>query len=438
MSGATRRNDISVCDDEARRTTTRRRIMRTTSGIKHKNFQETGARAKTSCSLGEYEDDDHSRIINGSTRRSDNNNDPNGMRKKNKIGNKLECKNPTTILSSNGNVIKRRASMPMGIGIEKPHSYSYSSFKLRKLKSSGPIRDLLLLDQIEIEAHLSEDVEPIANPSADGIQSFAASSNEVCVYQEIKNGYDDEAENQEEYEPTITIHPNQSGHGKKLQNLIMWKDPSKSALVFGIGAFAFAAVSSSSSSSHTWDLNISFLSVVSYSALLYLAAVFLFKSYISRESGEKRQRCLSVVGEEEAIWIMKLSLPYVNEVLLHFRALFSGQDPVITIKLAMVLFVLARFGGSICIWNMAKLGFVGIFTVPKAYSVYSPHLISFGIYWVKKIMDVWKSCRHKKAIGVLALSVIWNVCSTIVRIWTLFVLFVAFKCYQRSFFSQST
>lgn len=38
-----------------------------------------------------------------------------------------------------------------------------------------------------------------------------------------------------------------------------------------------------------------------------------------------------VVGEEEAIWLVKLVLPYVNELLLKLRALFSG-DPATTMK----------------------------------------------------------------------------------------------------------
>lgn len=38
-----------------------------------------------------------------------------------------------------------------------------------------------------------------------------------------------------------------------------------------------------------------------------------------------------VLGEEEAIWLLRLVLPYVNELLLKLRALFSG-DPATTMK----------------------------------------------------------------------------------------------------------
>lgn len=48
------------------------------------------------------------------------------------------------------------------------------------------------------------------------------------------------------------------------------------------------------------------------------------------------QEC--VVGEEEAFWVVKLLLPYVNEFLLKLRALFSG-DPTTTMKVNCVYFI---------------------------------------------------------------------------------------------------
>ena len=38
-----------------------------------------------------------------------------------------------------------------------------------------------------------------------------------------------------------------------------------------------------------------------------------------------------LVGEEEAIWLLRLVLPYINEVLLNLRSLFSGE-PATTMK----------------------------------------------------------------------------------------------------------
>ena len=43
----------------------------------------------------------------------------------------------------------------------------------------------------------------------------------------------------------------------------------------------------------------------------------------------------NVLGEEEAIWLVKLILPYLNEFLLVLRALFSG-DPGTTMKVMFI------------------------------------------------------------------------------------------------------
>ncbi|XP_022888155.1 reticulon-like protein B21 isoform X2 [Olea europaea var. sylvestris] len=210
-------------------------------------------------------------------------------------------------------------------------------------------------------------------------------------------------------------------------DLVMWRDVSKSAFIFGIGTFVII------SSSYTRDLNISFISVVSYLGLVYLASIFLFRSLIRRGEIDRSQDY--VVGEEEAIWVLKLVLPYINEFLLKLRALFSG-DPSTTMKLAVLLFVLARCGSSITIWKMAKLGFFGVFIVPKVCSSYSTQLTAFGTFWIRRFRDAWESCSHKKAVGFAIFTLVWNLSSMVARIWAVFMLFVAFKYYQHSLMSN--
>ncbi|GJR65057.1 reticulon-like protein B21 [Tanacetum coccineum] len=217
----------------------------------------------------------------------------------------------------------------------------------------------------------------------------------------------------------------------KLQNfidLIMWNDASKSALIFGLGTFSII------SSSYTQDLNISFISVISYMGLIYLAAIFIFKSFILRTVVEEDDTIDDddyIVGEDEAIRALTLFLPYINEFLLKVKALFSG-DPATTMKLAVLLFILARSGSSITIWKMAKLGFFGVFTVPKICSSYSSQLSGYGAFWVQRFKDAWNSCSQKKAVAFGIFTLVWNFSSVVARIWAVFVLLVAFKYYQQS------
>ncbi|PKA63913.1 Reticulon-like protein B21 [Apostasia shenzhenica] len=209
-------------------------------------------------------------------------------------------------------------------------------------------------------------------------------------------------------------------------DLVMWRDTSKSAFVFGSGSFFLL------SSSYVKDLNFSLLSAISYTGLLYLAVIFLYRSILLRgqavELVERKEKY--VVGEEEAIWVLRKVLPYLNELLFRIRALFSG-DPPTTMKMAVLLFVLARCGGSITIWTLAKLAFFGVFTVPKALSSYSEQLARYGKFWLARFQDGWESCAHKKAAAAAIFTVIWNLSSTIARIWAVFMLVVIMRVYQQ-------
>lgn len=219
--------------------------------------------------------------------------------------------------------------------------------------------------------------------------------------------------------------PNKHSKLQSFVDLVMWRDPSKSAFIFGLGTFIIV------STSYTTDINISLISVLSYVGLVYLAAIFLFKSILCRgainvdDTSEEY-----VVGEEEAVWLLKLILPYINEFLSKIRALFSG-DPATTMKLAVLLFVLARCGSSITIWKMAKLGFFGVFTVPKICSSYSSQLAAYGKFWIRRFRDAWESCSQKKGVGFFVFTVVWNLSSIVARVWAVFMLFVAFRYYQQ-------
>ncbi|GMH04462.1 hypothetical protein Nepgr_006301 [Nepenthes gracilis] len=211
-----------------------------------------------------------------------------------------------------------------------------------------------------------------------------------------------------------------------LVDLVMWRDVSRSAFVFGMGTFMII------SSSYAKDLNISLISVISYLGLVYLAIIFLYRSFLCRGIMDVEDSSHYYgFGEEEAIWLLRLILPYLNEFLLKIRCLFSG-DPAMTMKLAAVLFVLARCGSSITLWKMVKLGFFGVFTVPKACSCYSAQIASYGKFWIRRFRDAWESCSHKKAVAFALFTLVWNLSSVAARIWAAFMLFVALRYYQQN------
>ncbi|XP_019415547.1 PREDICTED: reticulon-like protein B21 isoform X2 [Lupinus angustifolius] len=212
---------------------------------------------------------------------------------------------------------------------------------------------------------------------------------------------------------------------QSLVDLIMWRDASRSAFIFGFGTFVIV------SSSYAKDINLSVVSVMSYIGLIYLAVIFLYRSLICRGVINVEDSNY-VIGEEEAIWVLKMFLPYLNEFLSKLKALFSG-DPGTTIKLAVLLFVLARCGSCITIWKMGKVGFFVVFTIPKICSSYSAQLTAYANFWIHRFRDAWDSCSHKKAVALGIFGLVWNLSSVIARIWAVFVLFVAFRYYQQHY-----
>uniref|UniRef100_A0A0A9CRZ2 Reticulon domain-containing protein n=1 Tax=Arundo donax TaxID=35708 RepID=A0A0A9CRZ2_ARUDO len=86
---------------------------------------------------------------------------------------------------------------------------------------------------------------------------------------------------------------------QNIVDLVMWRDVSKSALVFGLGTFLLI------SSSYAKDLNFNTITAASYAGQIYLGLRFLSKSILNRgenmdcddeRSGERHY----LMGEEEA------------------------------------------------------------------------------------------------------------------------------------------
>ncbi|KAF5175878.1 Reticulon-like protein b21 [Thalictrum thalictroides] len=211
---------------------------------------------------------------------------------------------------------------------------------------------------------------------------------------------------------------------ENIVDLVMWKDVARSAFVFGLGTFILISLS------YTEDINLSLTSAISYMGLVYLAAIFFYKSII-RRGHTYEENSIHLVGEEEAILVLKLMLPYLNEILLKLKAIFSG-DPATTMKLAVLLFGLARFGSFITIGKMVKLGFFGVFTLPKVCSFYSAQFTFYGKDVIQLLGDSWHSCSRKKIVAIVGFILVWNFSSTSTRIWAVFMLVVAVRYYQQS------
>ncbi|KAI3975574.1 hypothetical protein MKX01_002406 [Papaver californicum] len=213
---------------------------------------------------------------------------------------------------------------------------------------------------------------------------------------------------------------------QRIVDIVMWRDIKISSSVFGIGNLILL------SPIVTKDINFSFISAISYMGLICIAAIFLYKAILNREPiNLDDSNIIHSVGEEEAVCLVKVVLPWINKFILEFRHLLSG-DPATTMKFAVSLFILARLGSFITVWRVIVLGFLGVFSLPKFYSTYSRQLIEEGILWLSQCSNVWNSYTCRKVIAVVVLTLVWISSSTVARVWEVFMLIISVRYYQET------
>ncbi|KAI3990676.1 hypothetical protein MKX01_022976 [Papaver californicum] len=213
---------------------------------------------------------------------------------------------------------------------------------------------------------------------------------------------------------------------QRIVDVVMWRDIKISSLVFGIGNLILL------SPIVTKDINFSFISAISYMGLICIAAIFLYKAFLNREFiNLDDSNIIHSVGEEEAVCLVKVVLPWINKFILESRHLLSG-DPATTMKFAVSLFILARLGSFITVWRVTMLGFLGVFSLPKFYSTYSRQLIEEGILWLSQCRNVWNSYTYTKVIAIVVLTLVWISSSTVARVWEVFMLIISIRYYQET------
>ncbi|MQM16902.1 hypothetical protein Taro_049862 [Colocasia esculenta] len=52
-------------------------------------------------------------------------------------------------------------------------------------------------------------------------------------------------------------------------------------------------------------------------------------------------------------------------------------------------------------------------------------------FWLERVRDAWETCQHKKAVAAAVFTLIWNLSSTVARVWAVFMLVVAVRFYQQ-------
>ncbi|XP_015881419.3 reticulon-like protein B17 [Ziziphus jujuba] len=207
--------------------------------------------------------------------------------------------------------------------------------------------------------------------------------------------------------------------GQLMNDLIMWKDVTKSSLWFGVGSLFFL------SSCFTNGVSFSIFSALSQLGFLFLGASFFSNSICQRNNTETKPKL--IIKEDDILLVAKVILPTINLAISKTRELFSGE-PSMTLKVAPILILGAEYGHLITPWRLCSLGFFIAFTVPKLYSYYSIQISQKVEYLTWWLVEAWGSCSHKKIVAASAAAAFWNLSSVKTRIFTAFIFLVLLRC----------
>ncbi|ODN04255.1 Reticulon-3 [Orchesella cincta] len=148
--------------------------------------------------------------------------------------------------------------------------------------------------------------------------------------------------------------------------LVYWRDPKKSGVVFGSIFVVLLALTL-----------LSLISVVAYTSLAVLSGAFAFRVYKSvlqavqkTQDGHPFKEYLDLdiaIPSEKAQELSNAIINYFNNAVVQLRRLFLVEDLVDSAKFGVVLYLLTYIGGWFNGLTLLILGFVALFSLPKVY-----------------------------------------------------------------------
>jgi hypothetical protein len=158
---------------------------------------------------------------------------------------------------------------------------------------------------------------------------------------------------------------------KNVLDLIYWRDPKKSGVVFGATLALLICLAT---------CNI--ISVVSYVGLFILIGAFGFRAYnyVTAKKGEHSNPFQPYLEhslelpQDRVHEQVDVVLKHTKDGIHHLRRLFFVEDICDTLKFALLLWALTYVGAYFSGMALIILAFVGLFTLPKVYELYQPQI----------------------------------------------------------------
>ncbi|XP_070578627.1 reticulon-1-A-like isoform X3 [Ptychodera flava] len=206
-----------------------------------------------------------------------------------------------------------------------------------------------------------------------------------------------------EESPQLTQEPTSQPGGifAGLQNLdprvvelIYWRDPKKSGIVFGSVLFLLLSLCCNS-----------LISVVAYLSLAVLTVTISFRVYKTvlqavQKTGEGNpfKAFLDTdieIPRDKVTAVVDHICEHANCTLNMLRRLFLVEDLVDSIKFAVMLWLLTYIGGWFNGLTLLILGFIGLFTLPKVYELHQEKIDNYIDLVNKQVKEVMTKIQAK-------------------------------------------
>ncbi|XP_070578626.1 reticulon-1-A-like isoform X2 [Ptychodera flava] len=176
--------------------------------------------------------------------------------------------------------------------------------------------------------------------------------------------------------------------------LIYWRDPKKSGIVFGSVLFLLLSLCCNS-----------LISVVAYLSLAVLTVTISFRVYKTvlqavQKTGEGNpfKAFLDTdieIPRDKVTAVVDHICEHANCTLNMLRRLFLVEDLVDSIKFAVMLWLLTYIGGWFNGLTLLILGFIGLFTLPKVYELHQEKIDNYIDLVNKQVKEVMTKIQAK-------------------------------------------
>jgi hypothetical protein len=196
---------------------------------------------------------------------------------------------------------------------------------------------------------------------------------------------------------SLTEKPNNrwySGIAIRVAELVYWRDPKKSGVVFGSGLVILVSL-----------IFFSIISVVAYTSLAVLSVTLSFRIYKNilqavQKTNEghpfKEYLEIEITPSSERIHeIVDSFLSHSNCTINKLRSVFLVEDIIDSIKFVILFWCLTYIGSWFNGLTLIILAYLGLFSVPKVYEMNKTQIDHYLSLAYTQINDITSKIRAK-------------------------------------------